>query len=430
MRLEERSGVVRTFMDAAAPTLPRDPFGALVSGRPAGAPRHAPAGPLAGLSFVAKDLFDVAGLPTGAGCPEWAATHPVPKRSASAVTRLLDAGAELCGKTVTDELAYSLSGTDSRQGAPINPACSDRVPGGSSSGSAVAVASGLADLALGTDTGGSVRAPASYCGILGLRPTHGRIAADGVVPLAPSFDTVGLFARDVGILARAAHVLLDGAPAADHEPAELLVAADAFAGTDPRTAAALAPAVEAAAGCFGRASREVELAPPSDDLAACFAAFRAIQGREAWKAQGEWITHLSPALGPNVAERLASAATVSAEEAEEADVVRARAREHLLATLGGGGVLCLPATADPPPPRDLPADEVQGIRTRSLRLLSPAGLAGAPTLVLPAAEVDGCPVGLALLGPPGSDEALLRLGAELAGRLRDSGPAIGTPGGT
>lgn len=363
---------------------------------------------------MAKDLFDVAGLPTGAGCPEWAATHPVPGRSASAVLRLLAAGAALIGKAATDELAFALSGTDSRHGAPVNPACPGRVPGGSSSGSAVAVASGLCPLALGTDTGGSVRVPASYCGVLGLRTSHGRVARDGLVPLAPSLDTVGLFAREVDVLARAASVLLDGPPAA-WRPTELLIAADAFAGTEPRTVAALAPTVTRVAAALG-ASREVVLAPDPDGLPARQEALRVIQGREAWRAHGRWIEAVRPALGPGVAERFAYAATVTAEQHAAAETVRARVRAQLVARLGPGGVVCLPAAADPPYPREHPTAAVAGLRTRSLRLLATAGLAGAPTLVIPAGTVEGCPVGLALLGPPGGDEALLRLGAQLTGR--------------
>jgi amidase len=148
-------------------------------------------GRLTGLTFAAKDVFDIAGHRTGNGNPVWLETHPPAERTASAVQRLLDAGARMVGKTHTDDMAYSLNGENVHYGTPVNPVAPGRIPGGSSSGSAAAVAGGLVDFALGTDCGGSVRLLASYCGLYGLRPTHGLAPADGVVPLASSFDAVG-----------------------------------------------------------------------------------------------------------------------------------------------------------------------------------------------------------------------------------------------
>src|SRR5262249_9661800 len=153
-------------------------------------------GPLSGLTFVAKDLFDVAGHPTGGGNPDWARWHPIPTRHAWAVRRLLDAGATLIGKTVTDEVSLGILGENPFDGTPLNPTAPGHVPGGSSSGSASAVAQGLCDTALGTDTGGSVRVPASFCGLIGIRPTHGRLDLRGMLTQAPSSDTTGWFARD------------------------------------------------------------------------------------------------------------------------------------------------------------------------------------------------------------------------------------------
>lgn len=180
-------------------------------------------GPLAGVTLAVKDLFDVAGLPTGAGSPEWLATHPVPNESAAAVSRLLDAGAHIVGKTHTDELAWSLNGENAHYGTPQNPNAPGRIPGGSSSGSAAAVAGSLVQIALGSDTGGSVRLPASYCGIYGIRPTHGRIDLRGVVPLAPSYDTVGWFARDPMLLSTVGKVLLNASSAGPLQPPPSMV---------------------------------------------------------------------------------------------------------------------------------------------------------------------------------------------------------------
>src|SRR5437870_2341435 len=199
-------------------------------------------GPLSGLTFAAKDLFDVAGHPTGGGNPDWARWNPVPTRHAWAVQRLLDAGATLIGKTITDEVSLGIVGENAFYGTPVNTRAPGRVPGGSSSGSAAAVAAGLCDTALGTDTGGSVRVPASFCGIYGIRPTHGRLDLNGMMSQAPSSDTTGWFARDAETFARVSAVMLGEAiPTA--LPEQLVIASDAFALADPETAIAFEPMV-------------------------------------------------------------------------------------------------------------------------------------------------------------------------------------------
>src|SRR5580658_3745621 len=199
-------------------------------------------GPLAGLTFAAKDLFDVAGHPTGGGNPDWARVNPVPMRHAWAVQRLLDSGASLIGKTITDEVSLGILGENPFDGTARNPCAPGRVPGGSSSGSAVAVAAGICDTALGTDTGGSVRVPASFCGLYGIRPTHRRLDLSGMMSQAPTSDTTGWFARDAETFARVSAVML-GEAIPDELPNRLIVAIDAFAFADPETAAALEPLV-------------------------------------------------------------------------------------------------------------------------------------------------------------------------------------------
>ncbi|HWI12737.1 MAG TPA: amidase family protein, partial [Burkholderiales bacterium] len=160
----------------------------------------ASSGPLAGLTFAAKDIYDVIGHRTGFGSPDWLRTHEPAASTAPVVQQLLDAGATMVGKTQTDELTYSLNGENAHYGTPVNVNAPGRIPGGSSSGSAAAVAAGLVDFALGSDTGGSVRAPASFCGIYGIRPTHGRVSLRGACPLAATFDTAGWFAREASLL--------------------------------------------------------------------------------------------------------------------------------------------------------------------------------------------------------------------------------------
>src|SRR5215813_12850768 len=203
-------------------------------------------GPLSGLTFAAKDLFDVAGHPTGGGNPDWARLQRIPTRHAWAVQRLLDAGATLIGKTITDEVSLGILGENPFDGTPLNPAAPERVPGGSSSGSASAVAQGLCDTALGTDTGGSVRVPSSFCGLYGIRPTHGRLDLTGMLPQAPSSDTTGWFARDAATFARVSAVML-GEPIPATLPTRLVIAVDAFGFADAATTAALQPIVQALA---------------------------------------------------------------------------------------------------------------------------------------------------------------------------------------
>ena len=219
-----------------------DPLGAFVPGADVRLPGQ-PGGPLEGLTFASKDLFDVEGFVTGCGNPDWAATHTAAQRSAGAVEALLNAGATLVGKTITDEISLGLLGINRFYGTPLNPRAPDRVPGGSSSGSASAVAGRACDIALGTNSGGSVRVPASFCGLFGLRPTLGRIDARGMMVQSPTFDTVGYFTRDAATFAKVGAVLL-GEPIVPKLPAEIIVATDAFAIADEVVRDALAPAVD------------------------------------------------------------------------------------------------------------------------------------------------------------------------------------------
>jgi amidase len=225
-------------------------------------------GPLAGLTFAAKDLFDVAGHPTGGGNPDWARANPLPTRHAWAVQTLLDAGARLIGKTITDEASLGILGENAFDGTPLNTNAPDRVPGGSSSGSAAAVAAGLCDTALGTDTGGSVRVPASFCGLYGIRPTHGRLNLGGMLPQAPTSDSTGWFANDADTFARVSGVLLGEALPAEL-PTRLIVAVDAFGFADDAVASALQPMVARLAALTGSV-REDMMAP---------------QGLSVWRAQ-------------------------------------------------------------------------------------------------------------------------------------------------
>jgi amidase len=382
---------------------------------PGGAVRvaGAPSGPLSGLAFAAKDLFDVAGTVTGGGNPAFAAARAPAAAHAAAVARLLDAGATLVGKTITDELAWSLMGENAHYGTPVNAAAPDRIPGGSSSGSASAVAGGAADTALGSDTGGSVRIPASFCGLWGLRPTHGAIPLDGVLPLAPTFDTVGWFARDAATFARVGAVLLG--PAEDAPPPAVRIAEDAFALCDPAVAAALRPLADRLAEALGGRRESASLLPEGDGP--WRDAFRVLQSREAWAAHGAWISSTDPRFGPGVADRFAAAARIGVAEEKAAAEVRAGAAAHVRGLTADGALVLLPTAPCAAPPRGAPAAATETARIRILALTCPAGLAGAPQLTIPAATADGGPVGLSILAAPGADRRLLALAGRAAAAL-------------
>ncbi len=370
----------------------------------------ASAGPLAGLTFAAKDLFDVAGHKTGAGNPDWLKTHEPAKSHAPAVKALLDAGATLVGKTISDELAYGMTGRNIHYGTPVNPAAPDRLPGGSSSGSAAVVAAGLADFALGSDTGGSVRVPASYCGLYGIRPSHGRVSLDGVVALAPSFDTVGWFARDPDLLTRVARVLFGKTPG-PLTPKRLLRVDDAFGLADPSVTQALQPIVEQARRVVGRLEG-VKVCPT--DLAEWYQVARVLQAREAWVADGSWIQKVKPKLAEDVKGRFDFAAKVTASQVEAARAQRVQIVQRLALLFEKGAVMCLPSTPTIAPRHDASLDELSRVRDRTMALTCIAGLAGLPQVTVPAGRVDGAPVGFSLLGPKGSDLMLLRIASEIA----------------
>jgi amidase len=369
----------------------------------------APHGALAGLTFAAKDLLDVAGHRTGGGNPDWTRRNPIPMRHAWAVGRLLDAGATLIGKTVTDEVSLGILGENPFDGTPLNPKAPDRVPGGSSSGSASAVAQGLCDTALGTDSGGSVRVPASFCGLYGIRPTHGRLDLSGMMPQAPSSDTIGWFARDAVTFARVSEVLL-GEPRPTRLPVKLVVAVDAFGLADADTAAALQPMVRRLSAIVPDV-REDLLAPPG--LSAWSRAQRTLQPYEAWLTFREWLDRDNPRLQWSVARGLAQGGAIPESERRWAELVRAEARARLAWLLPTGTVLCMPTTPFSAPRKGLPLVTLDPLRARISCLTSHGGLTGTPQVSVPGAMVDGLPVGLSIVGPRGSDAALVAVASAM-----------------
>jgi len=370
--------------------------------------RGAPQGPLHGLTFGAKDIYDVAGHKTGFGSPDWLLTHESAQRTAPVVQRLLDAGADLVGKTHTDELTYSLNGENPHYGTPENVNAPGRIPGGSSSGSAAAVAAGLVDFALGSDTGGSVRAPASFCGIYGIRPTHGRVSLAGACPLAASFDTAGWFARDPVTLESVGRVLLGDEDAVS--PGRLLIPDDAWGLLDARVADAMRPAV---ARISARLGAPEHVAVSLEGLRQWFDVFRTLQGAEIWAQHGEWVQRVQPQLGPGVKQRMAWAATLRADEVRPALAARERIAQRLDAVLADNSVLIVPTVPDIAPLRLSPPEATEDFRARAMSLLCVAGLARLPQVSLPYVTLDGCPVGVSLIAARGRDMMLLRIAREL-----------------
>ena len=369
-------------------------------------------GPLAGLTFAAKDLFDVAGQPTGGGNPDWARDHPTPTRHAWAVERLLEAGATLIGKTITDEVSLGILGENPFEGTPLNPRAPDHVPGGSSAGSASAVAQALCDTALGTDSGGSVRVPASFCGLYGIRPTHGRLDLRGMLPQAPSFDTIGWFARDADIFARVSEVML-GEVIPAGLPTRLVIAVDAFGLADESTSAALQPLVRALASLM-KEVREDLLAPPG--LSIWSRAQRALQPYEAWLTFRDWIDRVNPRMQFNVASGLTLASTMPESERQWAGLMREEARARLRWLVPPGTILCMPTTPFPAPKKGLPFSVIGPLRARLNCLTSHGGLTGVSQVSVPGATVDGLPVGLSIVGGRGSDASLVAVARVLGAR--------------
>ncbi len=367
----------------------------------------AASGPLRGLTFAAKDLFDVAGHPTGAGNPTWLATHPIPGKSSPIIDTLLASGATLMGKTLTDELAYSINGDNAHYGTPVNTLAMGRVPGGSSSGSAAAVAARLCDFALGTDTGGSTRVPASYCGLWGLRTTHGLLSGAGLVPLNPSFDTPTWLAHDADTFMRVANVLLRTSTVSGFRRAMILddVMAQADSIFDEK-----AEQVFAVLGRNFNASRvKVTANGTSEELDAWRQTYITASAREAWQVHGEWIEKNQPTFGAAVAARFEMARNTSHVAADAALARQVEIRASIRNLLGTDGVAVIPSAAGIAPLLTASGAEIDDLRSRTFRITCVAGLAGLPQVSLPFTSPSGLPIGISLIGPAGSDLALIKL---------------------
>jgi amidase len=380
-------------------------------------------GPLDGLTFAVKDLIDLKGYVTGCGNPFWRDSHPPAAAHAVGVEQILAAGAVCLGKTVSDELAFSLDGENYFYGTPLNPRAPDRVPGGSSSGSASAVACNLVDFALGTDTGGSIRVPASNCGRFGLRPSHGFISVAGVSPLAPTYDTLGILARSAEVLTRAAVVLLAGELPETAEVGTVHLLTEHLAIVDAEVREALEPHVQEFRRRFGGRMRETSInkvvgEKPEAGLAPWLTTFNTLQWAEIWSCLGAWVDAVQPELGPRTRRNFELTRTLDRRQVREA----ARRREvyfrRLKGFLGPRDLLVLPTVPAPAPLKgSLDDDRVQGnYYPRTLSMTAMAGIGRLPQVTMPVAEVAGAPVGLSLAAAHGEDAFLLAAVQDLANR--------------
>lgn len=379
---------------------------------------------LEGLRFAVKDIFAVAGRTTGFGNPDWLKTHQPEANHAEVINQLLRAKARLVAITCSDEMAFSLDGINIHYGTPLNSQLPDCIPGGSSSGSASAVAAGLVDFALGTDTAGSIRVPASYCGIWGLRPTYGAISSQGVLPLGPSFDTVAVLARSRDVLERVTSQVLEQTKQAKDKTGrnkveqplkqirKLLLVDDFFALLEPSLAPQLVAATERASSHFD----SVEHIKLSDsiDCSRLVEIFNAIRAFEAWQCHGHWLESHQPNLAPAIKERFFNCKDATEDEAIKGQQERAKLRQKLAAIVNDDTALCFPTTTALPPLKQASAELLQQNRMANMALCTLASLSGFPQISIPISVSDRKPIvktGLSLLANSGMDLAIINAAA-------------------
>ncbi|KAK3160044.1 hypothetical protein QOZ80_1BG0054560 [Eleusine coracana subsp. coracana] len=399
--------------------------------------------PLHGLTFAIKDIFDISGRVTGFGNPDWARTHAPAAATSPVVLATLAAGAISVGKTVMDEMAYSINGENAHYGTPINPCAPDRVPGGSSSGSAVAVAAKLVDFALGTDTGGSVRVPAAYCGIFGLRPSHGVVSEENVIPMSQMFDTIGWFARDLLTLCRVSNVLLPQ-PADDtmKQLTGFTIPIDCFqilGSMNDQTYQILNASVAKKFGSHAVDNRNLgefisnnvptvrkfitdfseSEGPSVPALSVISYVMRCLQRSEFKANHAEWVNTVKPNLGPGIRERVHEAIASQDGPMEDFLALRSEFKSALADLVKDDGILAIPTVPGSPPKLRMEASALENFRTRAFSLLSIAGLSGFCQLSIPLGVREGIPVSVSLIARHGADRFLLNVAHELYETLKE-----------
>jgi Asp-tRNA(Asn)/Glu-tRNA(Gln) amidotransferase A subunit family amidase len=362
-------------------------------------------GLLNGQRLAVKDLFHCAGIATSAGNPTWLATHDIPQETAPAVSLLTRAGARFVGKTITDELAYSLDGNNIHYGSPINRQFPEQLSGGSSSGSAIAVANGDADIGLGSDTGGSIRVPASYNGLFGLRPTWGRVNVDGMLPLAPSFDTVGWMTKELDLSNQVAQVLMVKPDLPEISLNEFVSVASLQGDSKHREAMTKLSQIRS----FSNTTFPNEV---MDILAEAGEMFSVLQGYEIWQNLGDWVSKYNLKIDPSIHQRLAICQSVTPELMMQAKTKQQKLASLMTEFLSHQRVLVVPTTPSAAPLRSDSSASLVHYRKSLLGLTAIAGLCGLPQLHIPCCQITGRPSGISFIGPKNSDLSLLALAKE------------------
>lgn len=357
-------------------------------------------GKLDGLTFAVKDVYNIKNYKNTAGNPKWFETHSSAKKTARSLAMLLEEGATLSGITITDELMFSLNGENIHYGTPVNPIDTKRIPGGSSSGSAVAVAAGLVDFSIGTDTGGSVRLPSSYCGVYGMRPSHNNVPIEQVIPLAPSFDTVGWMARDLETLVKVGDVLLPKATTPKMD--KILLEEQCWSFVEEPYRTILLDVVEK----IPLQKEYINVA--EGDLSEWSNLFKTIQGKEAWGIHGKWIEKYNPPFAPAIADRFGNASQVTEKEYKDAKRKQNDIILKMCRLLGNDTVLIVPTTATVAPIKGENASSVEKTRAQALKINSIAGLAELPQVTVPIQTNDGLSIGLSFIAGKHFDRSLLQ----------------------
>ncbi len=375
--------------------------------------RPTAAGPLSDLKFAVKDMFDLEGRTCSFGTPDWKRTHSPAVKNAPSVQQLLDAGAHLKFNACADELACSLDGINVHYGTPINAQAPDRIPGGSSSGSASLVSRGEVDFALGTDTAGSVRVPASYCGIFGFRPSHDYISIEGVCPLGVSFDTVGVFAGSSDLLEIVSSVLLRSDRnyiAVDAMPTNLIIPEQFALVLDPLIAPYMMAFVDQLKHKFSTV-QEQNFYKHARDV---YDVFSIVRAREAWSAHAEWLERVKPNLATSIRQRIYSCRDISDDAFKRGSAARADLLSRSDEVVDSNSFICLPTTWGFPPLLSASEGELQDNRNRNIVITTLASCYGFPQVTIPI-PVGRMKLGISIMGAKGSDKALLRFVKELTG---------------
>ncbi|GEK92171.1 amidase [Alkalibacterium kapii] len=365
--------------------------------------------PLSNYVFAAKDVFKVKGSTWGNGHPDWLRFSEPDDFTASAIMKLLDAGADLVGKTVCDELCYSISGENWHYGSPLNPNDTRRLTGGSSSGSCAATAGGLVDFAIGSDCLGSVRVPASYNGIIGLRPTYERIENDGEAPYCESMDVLGFVASEKQVFQDVADILLEEDPSKT-EFNKLYIIDDAFAAVDKEVEDAFDDVINKIGDRLGHVEH-ITLAEEGLDYWVRDV-FQIVQGYEIWESYGGFINKYRPRLSPGPKERLEKASMISRDIYLEAKKKKEEFKKRMEDLMSDGAVMITPTASSVAPLKSASLEEINRLRTQSSKLLCISPLAGIPQLTLPLLEQEEVPLGVTLMSAKNTDRALIDFGLQ------------------